>query len=596
MKLLNTLSNTFKGRPARNQDGLASIVVTGVLVALLSVMTVSFSAVMRRELTNSVQNQISQAAFYAAKSGINDAASYINSHPTASVTNCDTLVTGNGALASDSDLSGDGTTAYTCALIDTSPSSLEYQSIGTNTSQVFRGIPSSPMESMMLSWQASDRANNIFVPSAQAGSFYDETNWNANKYAPVLRVSLYPVSVNTKDIDYASTNSRTYFLYPTQTASSTVTEINYSSAANGTVQQVNCGVTNTGGNFNGTADYDCNLIVSNLPSLGAAGYLYYVRVTPIYGRADFKFKGNDNSSNPVDFSQTQALIDVTAQSAGALKRLQARVDISNLSGNGQDIAPSDQGFPDFAIQTADALCKRILVPSSASFPVYIDPASSTNCSASAISLPQLQPPIVTINCSPVGQNAGSCSGSVNPNNSKVTYCNIRSSDGQSTSCPTTDVPSTTPYSVSWSIGGLSSGTTYTITLCADNTAGRSSPCATSVFTTDSPPPPPPPIAPVCITYSVRDNRTFYPSGDVSGNCDATAVLTVYQANFVITDVSGNQCFASYSHPSSTFEYSSRVRSITMTGRVIGQNAAGIWGYGDWVGPVSLSTSGGVLCG
>lgn len=477
----------------RNQKGMASLVVTVVLISLLSAVAVAFAVIMNRELQKSVNNQLGQAAYNAAASGINDSISYLRDNPNTNITQCQDLLGPGKPLSLAADLSGNGSTKYTCVLINNSPHNIVYQSIPAGGSQVIRASLSAPTSKLMFSWQASNRAYNNFVPAIQAGQLFDETSWKSTKYTPMLKVSLYPVPADTKDAVFANTNSRTYYLYPTRPAADlSVNTLSYATAA-GTLKPVECGLKNNNGQFNGNGSFDCNLIITNLPTGNPAGYMYYIRLTSLYGAADVEIRANDTSaaSGEVSFVSTQAIIDVTAQSASAVKRLQARVDITGLTSNGQDIAASDNGFPEFAVRAANTVCKRIQSPASIiDFPAYIDDASIAYCGSDiATNLTSLKPPIVSVSCSAAGQNNGNCTGTVNPNNGRVTACHF-SGPGPGSDCPTTPTHSTTPYSVSWNPSGLSAGTSYTVTLCASNPAGQSNPCATSSFTTDSPPPPP----------------------------------------------------------------------------------------------------------
>lgn len=453
-----------------SEKGMASLVVTMVLISLLSAMAVAFSLIMNRELQKSVNNQLGQSAYNAAASGINDAISFVRDNPNTNVTQCQDLIGTGKPLSAASNLSGDGSTKYTCVLINTKPPDLVYPAIPSYKSQVVRTSFSATVGKLMFSWQASNRAYNNFVPAAQSGQLFDETAWNIAKDAPMLKVSLYPIPADTKDASFALTNSRTYYLYPIRPTGFSVNTMSYATAA-GTLQPVECGLKNNNGAFNGTADYDCNLIITNLPTANPAGYLYYVRMTPLYGTADVKIRANDASvaSNEISFISTQAIIDVTAQSSSAVKRLQARVDISGLNGVSQDIAPNDNAFPEYALRAADVVCKRLQNPGSTDFPVYEDDASISYC----VGLSKLKPPKVSVTCSDAGDyTSAKCSGTVDPNNGTVTECNLTVGSGsyncQSLMPGSHSVGNVTIPQQSINAGG-SGDKTYK--LCARNAAG-----------------------------------------------------------------------------------------------------------------------------
>ncbi len=497
-----------------NQTGMASLVVTVVLISLLSAVAVAFSVIMNRELQRSLNNQLGQAAYNAAASGINDSISFLRDNPNTNVTQCSDLVGSGKPLNAASNLSGDGNTKYTCALINTKPLDIVYQAITSNQSQVIRTSFSAPAGKMMVSWQATNRGYNNFVPSAQAGQLFDETAWLSAKDTPMLKVSLYPVPADTKDASYATANSKTFYLYPIKASGFSVNALSYA-ATSGSLQPVECGLKNLNGAFNGSADYDCSLIINNLPTANPAGYMYYIRLTPIYGAADVKIRANDAtaSSAPVSFVGTQAIIDVTAQSSNAVKRLQARVDISGLSSASQNITSTDDAFPEYALRSANAVCKRLYNTNSVDFPAYINSDTINYCGFDQSGFDKLVPPTVNGSCSSAGDYSNAnCSFSINPKNGRITYCKLLIDGSEVANCislfPATH--SNQPQTLSGTYN-LGSGE-HSYSLCADNPAGKSNPCATGNFTIPTPTPPP-----AFLSSFTQDTNCVY-GGVRHGNC------------------------------------------------------------------------------
>lgn len=490
------------------ESGMAALVVTVVLISLLSAIAVSFAVIMNRELQKSVNNQLGQAAYNAAASGINDSISYLRDNPNINVTQCQDLLSTGKPLSLSSDLSGNGNTKYTCVLINTIPHDIEYPGIPANKSQIVKANLSTSTSKFMFSWQATNRDYDNFPLAADAGKLFDETTWNINKYTPMLRVSLYPIPADSKDASFANANSRTYYLYPTRATGFSVNTMSYSKTA-GTLQPVECGLKNNNGQFNGNGAFDCNLIIKDLP-IAPAGYLYFIRLTPLYGTADVQVRANDATpaSGEVSFVSTQAIIDVTAQSSTAVKRLQARVDISGLNGNSQDISASDDAFPEYALRSANTVCKLIQNPGSSDLPAYISKDMIGNCGSDLAGLAPLEPPTVSGRCEPAGDyTTAKCTGTINPNNGKITYCKLLIDGSEKYDCSSLFPPthSTTPkdFDQNFNIG---SGD-HSYSLCADNPAGRSNPCATGSFNIPSPPPPPPPpqpAEPYLLTFDVAN--------------------------------------------------------------------------------------------
>ncbi|KKU19854.1 MAG: hypothetical protein UX30_C0007G0127, partial [Candidatus Saccharibacteria bacterium GW2011_GWA2_46_10] len=349
-----------ENRERKTERGLTSVVVVFVLVLLLTLLSIGFTKVMNRSLQSTSSNQQSTAAGYAAQSGVNDAISYIKKtlqvDPSANVsaTKCDDLLKQGAPLASASKL--DDATNYTCLLIDPTPTSLFYQDLPPYKSQIAKVTTSAPLSSLLFSWQSTNAEHNQFVPNADGQTLFDETVWSLNKYSPVLRLTLYPIPANA-DISGVQAASKTFYLYPQTGGGSN--SVSYNSASG--LQSVNCASKNLGA-FSGSADYDCNVVINNLPSGATAAY-FYARFSPYYDKAVVKIKANDSASQPIKFVNVQSVIDVTAKSGNATKRLQARMDSSTAAGGGDfNIDPSSNLAPEYALQTNDTLCKRLLVP------------------------------------------------------------------------------------------------------------------------------------------------------------------------------------------------------------------------------------------
>lgn len=534
----------------RNQNGMAALVVTAILISLLSAVAVAFATVMNRELQKSVNNQLGQAAYNAAASGINDAVSYLKDNPNSKISNCNDLLGTSKPLSASSNLSGNGGTKYTCVLIDPLPLDLVYQSVPANKSQVitasFSAISPNTVTiagRMLISWQSNDKTTYYKYRSASEASgvnpqlLISETNWKAGNYVPMLKVSLYPIPIDTKTAAFAKTNAKTFYLYPTDGAGY-INKLDFSATATGTFKPVACGLDKSNGEFNGSADYSCNLIINNLPlvnteagnrdcSVPSEGLLpasqvacmYYIQLTPIYGAANIKIRANDitGGRNALQFVNTQAVIDVTAQSSNAVKRLQARVDSSSLNGGkSQNVAASDNLVPEFALRSANTLCKRLVNPNLTDWPVYLDQNNVNDCPDLSGWTPET-PPTVNVSCGNVGDLGGSCSAQIYPNNGKIITCTITVSptapNGDSQYCPTNPNPTKDMFTATWSASNLDYETTYTITFCASNPASPTPVCGSGTVRTANRPAP----APAIVTSFTQNTNCVY-DGIKKGNC------------------------------------------------------------------------------
>src|SRR5205085_9000917 len=70
------------------------------------------------------------------------------------------------------------------------------------------------LSSLLFSWQSGGSdASKQSLPSSTT-TLFDETTWATNSYAPMLRLTLYPIPVSNQ-IKNLETDARTFFLYPT---------------------------------------------------------------------------------------------------------------------------------------------------------------------------------------------------------------------------------------------------------------------------------------------------------------------------------------------------------------------------------------------
>jgi Tfp pilus assembly protein PilX len=353
-------------KPSKNENGLASIVVVGLLIILLTLITIGFARIMNRSVQNATSNETAASASYAAQSGLNDLADYLRTNPNVKSTKCNDLIKDSsgakGPFYNDVNISGDNNVRLTCLLVNQRPTDLAYQNISNLKSKVVKlttDTVTGTINSFMFSWQARDPSKNA-TPNPSV-DLIDETSWNNSNYIPMLRVTLYPVTTSGALDDNVQNNSRTYFLVPSNAGGPSSKTFDYLSTPSGTKKRIKCDTSDVPG-FTGTADYNCNAVINGLDQVTNIDY-YYARITPIYNNIDLKIKGNDIDNRVVKFKNVQAVLDVTAKAGPAAKRLQSRVDIAGIDSSGAVVpspntSPDEDNAPDFSLRSANALCKR----------------------------------------------------------------------------------------------------------------------------------------------------------------------------------------------------------------------------------------------
>ncbi len=376
-----------------NQNGLASIMVVGVLIILLSLVTVGFARLMNRELNQTLNNQLATSATFAAESGLNDAVTLVRDNPTLAISDCSDGIRALTDNSLPNNISTPESNAeYSCLLINPSPKDIQYN-LSEGTSQIAKLTPKNgTIADLMFSWESTFGYNNYDNLAGQP--LLSESAWNGAGNTPILRVTLYPVGL--ADSLAPTGNSRTFFFYPeTNGGNNNVTTIDYM-GNNGLLAGVRCGSTNVG-TFLGSADARCNVIISGLSASG--GNAYFAKITPIYSPARVIIKGDTTVPvNSVEFIGTQSVVDVTAKSVDSVKRLQARATINDTVNNIKN--ESQDSIPEVGLRSASTLCKRLVVPSDGS-QVYTD-TSINGTSCNVVTLP---PPTLNLYINNPGTNS-----------------------------------------------------------------------------------------------------------------------------------------------------------------------------------------------
>jgi Tfp pilus assembly protein PilX len=339
MKSVRTIN-----RLAKDEKGIASIMVAGIFIVIISLVATGFATLMRREQRQALDKQLSTQAYYAAESGVNDAIKYLATHPSAKSSDCSKTadVTGNTSFGTNNDA-----ISYTCVLVDTTPDSLNYNPISTDKSTILK-LNAAGADTINISWQDSANNQNYVTASDghplsnadSRGVLHDEV-WQSG----VLRVSLMPI---TQPItrEKLIKETQTLFLYPnlnTTTGRKGTHQFSASKAGQGVFVDGECNLANSDINPEITP-YDCNMKITNLP---AGVDSYYIRLKSILTNHSVRITANGDG-NQIELPGTQAVIDATGKANDVLRRIQVRVPIN-----------ANYSYPEFGLETTNAICKDL---------------------------------------------------------------------------------------------------------------------------------------------------------------------------------------------------------------------------------------------
>jgi Tfp pilus assembly protein PilX len=323
----------------RGEQGFASLVVVLTLIIVLSLITLGFAQLIRREQNNALNKQLSSQAFYAAESGVNDVIKAINDGATnlgdtKTCTGSGSIFDNNQALAGKNPVIDSAhNVSYTCVLVNKQPNNLYHQNVGnpavedSNTnSWTVVGSTTTPLNAgLKISWQSYSKRSA--VPASKNTAFLPHDSWkdsSNNGYMGVLQFSVTPLGGMTRQ--NLITNDYTAYLYPTSGAADTM-DYTTTTSAKGAIKAASC--------TSGT----CSITLNSLP-----GGPYLFHIASIYDSSDITLTPVDNT---IKFIDTQAVIDVTGKAQDILRRIQVRYPLQN-----------DVALPTDALE-AQNICKRM---------------------------------------------------------------------------------------------------------------------------------------------------------------------------------------------------------------------------------------------
>jgi hypothetical protein len=337
----------------RNQSGMGAIIITTILITVIGLITLGIGDVSNTNAHQSLNDQLSVQANYAAETGVNDAIYALKNGlvplPTASEdTQCSSSSPSTsfiGSLESQNIspvLSTSPYVAYTCLIVNPSPGNLQEAATMTQ-SNVFRVDPSTPTGSLTFTWPISGLPSQIENCTALNPDqlFPPLSNWTCP--FPVLRLDIY--SYNSADPDESTqaleNNTDSFYLYPNYNGSG-VANVAFGTSTTATVVPAVCSAVSS----TCTATLDISKID------GVTGQKFsdgYVRLSSLYDDVTGDVTVSAGPSN--SFENGQLEIDSTGIDQSELQRIAVRVPFTNVAG----VAPS------YAIDAAEQLCKRYTI-------------------------------------------------------------------------------------------------------------------------------------------------------------------------------------------------------------------------------------------
>jgi hypothetical protein len=333
----------------KNEQGMAAIIITIIIMIILTLVVIGFAQITRRQQRQVLDRQLNTQAYYAAETAVNDAATAIASNPNLDLTNplyktdCNKFAADAG-LNKNVDPSGtNNNVSFSCLLVDSAPNSLEYSDISSNSQVVplkTNGLQS--IDHLRVSWQ--DKANT--ANNSQCTTSKSPLPSSAGYLCPygILRADLVRDDTGLYNIGSLENQLFSAFFLPSTTNNEIPTMASGTGYANGGILQfIKC----AGGAYSptATAPKRCTALINGL----GGGKSYMLRLRSIYKSSAVTIIGYDAADNPVSLVGVQAAVDATGKANDVLRRIQVRIP------NAKYI------YPDFGLQSVTDICKNLVV-------------------------------------------------------------------------------------------------------------------------------------------------------------------------------------------------------------------------------------------
>lgn len=334
------------------------------LALLLSIMTLSFVRLSVREQRQAIDDSLTNRAFYAAESGLEDAKRALqrnfDTDPGNDVVLNETvcraaelpLLTFDTVNVNSVVLSADLNTFYTCQLIDLSPP--DYQAELDEWGSVT--LPLVPagggaFSNVVIQWHQkgpSPYNGDYDLPSSAATPNLDDYGtWRSGVGRPaMLRAQFFstPTSGNLSRSSFASTAG---FLRPSNNGLTTAQSV---SAVGYDKNVLNFRCEDLGAISDG--EYACTAILSGFDS----SRLNYLHLNSLYRSTNVRISLVSSTGSELPMQDAQAIVDVTGRVSDVYRRIEARVALTQV-----------YPLPDYAIWANEEICKDFTIATTAAF-------------------------------------------------------------------------------------------------------------------------------------------------------------------------------------------------------------------------------------
>lgn len=309
-----------------------------LLMIIITLITLSFASISRREQRQALDRQLSTQAFYAAETGINDASEAIENGMTSDITTCDAaqqaLINPSGGTGT---LDAASNTIRTCVFVDQTPLQID-AIVGEDESKIYK-ISAGAFTQLRIYWENDDLSQSqVFPPTLNlsTGAFPPDASWNGNTRPGVVMAQLTPATFPT-DRTAVANGMVSVYGYPTANSGNTT---RFGSDPNGEVLTGSCNVNNTSTPNNWPRQ--CRIIIDNLSGE------YYLKLLAAYDPVHVTVEAWNGTGGQFPFAGAQVQIDSTGRANDVVRRIKVFKPLR-----------SSPDVPDYVLDIGDDLCKRL---------------------------------------------------------------------------------------------------------------------------------------------------------------------------------------------------------------------------------------------
>ena len=337
----------------KNEQAFVSIFSVLIIMAILTLVMVGFSNVTRRAQRTTLDNQLNTQAYYAAESGINDAIAYLKTNPDFRKSECQGTT---GGFTYNNNLDAGLNVGYTCLLIN-GANDFRFSAVPITAEGAAKVFPFEATAGNPALFDVTLDAigGSAVIPTTAASPSVLVPQNDASRPANslgVLRVDLVPISNLNRDA--LASSGYTFYLVFTTTGSSGTQTVTSGTQNQGSIVHAAC------------AAAPCKTTIRLNPGTATA---YRMRLQSIYSPVSVIIDNIRNGAGgTLTMTKGQPIIDVTGKAGDVLRRVQVRVPYESYGATSS-----------LAIETADSICKRIIVrPSNTTTDMSSDPACTVD--------------------------------------------------------------------------------------------------------------------------------------------------------------------------------------------------------------------------